>query len=139
MKSNVVLAYDYPVLGAFWTILLIVAAAVWLVLLFRVITDIFRDRHMSGPAKATWLVGVIVFPFLGVFLYVVARGGTMVVNNETNRGQQDKQSTGLTPSQSPTDGGQSTAAELKTLSNLRAHGDISVDDYERAKERILHH
>src|SRR5262245_66107784 len=71
------LSYDYPVLGAFWTLLWIVLWVIWLFLLFRVIFDIFRDHDLSGWSKALWLIFVIILPFLGVFVYSIARGRGM--------------------------------------------------------------
>ncbi|MFJ8275727.1 hypothetical protein ACIRA2_00390 [Streptomyces griseoviridis] len=49
MNGPVFLAYDYPVLGAFWTVLFITLATMWFILLFRVVADIFRDHTMGGP------------------------------------------------------------------------------------------
>jgi HAMP domain-containing protein len=132
------LAYDYPLMGAFLTILLITLGVIWLVLLFRVIGDIFRDRHMHGMAKAAWLFFVIVVPFLGVFVYVMARGTTMA-ENEMSRGHSETGRSVQAQMPSSTGAEQSTADELKTLSNQRARGDISVEQYEHAREELLHH
>lgn len=48
MSKNLILAYDYPLMGAFWTMLWIFMWVLWLFLLFRVIGDIFRDDSMGG-------------------------------------------------------------------------------------------
>ncbi|MFI6562761.1 SHOCT domain-containing protein [Streptomyces sp. NPDC050534] len=132
------LAYDYPLLGAFWTVALITLGVIWLVLLFRVIGDIFRDRHMHGLAKTAWLFCVIVVPFLGVFVYVMARGGTMA-ENEMSRGHPETGRSAQAQMQSSADAEQSTAAELNALSDLRTRGDISVEEYDHAREELLHH
>ena len=66
-----------PLLSAFWSMLLFFLWIMWFVLLFRIVVDIFRDDSMSGWAKAGWLVFCIVLPFLGVFVYVIARGKNM--------------------------------------------------------------
>ncbi|MCX4855384.1 PLD nuclease N-terminal domain-containing protein [Streptomyces canus] len=113
------LAYDYPLLGAFWTVALITLGVIWLVLLFRVIGDIFRDRHMRGLAKTAWLFFVIAVPFLGVFVYVMARGGTMA-ENEASRGHPE--------------GGRSARAQMQSSTD-----DISVEEYEHSREELLHH
>lgn len=70
-------AQDYPLLNLFWTMLIISLWVLWFMLLFWVITDIFRSHDLSGWGKAAWLILVIVLPFLGVLIYVVARGGSM--------------------------------------------------------------
>ena len=71
------LAYSYPLLGAFWTMLWLFLWIIWIFILFRVILDIFRSQDLGGWGKAGWLIFVIVLPFLGVFVYVIARGKEM--------------------------------------------------------------
>ncbi|MEE4545164.1 SHOCT domain-containing protein [Streptomyces sp. V4-01] len=138
MDGQVFLAYDYPVLGAFWTVLFIVGATMWLILLFRVIADIFRDHAMSGTGKAAWLLCVLFLPFLGVFLYVIARGGSM--NEREVSTYQDRQRSRYARMAPPAHGGSDIGDldELAKLADLKAHGDISEAEYAEAKERILH-
>jgi hypothetical protein len=71
------LAYDYPLLGFFWTLLLLDLFVVFIVALFHVFADIFRSHDMSGIAKACWFIFVIVLPLVGVIIYVIARGDKM--------------------------------------------------------------
>ena len=71
------LAYDYPLLGFFWSMLIISLWFAWLMLLFRVIGDLFRSHDMGGLSKALWALFVLFVPYLGVFIYVAARGGSM--------------------------------------------------------------
>jgi hypothetical protein len=66
-------AYDYPLLGLFWTFLLLYFFVAWLVIMFHVILDIFR-RDDPGVLKAGWLFIVFILPILGVFAYIIARG-----------------------------------------------------------------
>ena len=71
------LAYDYPLLGFFWTIFIVFLWFAWLMLLFRVIADLFRTHDMGGLSKALWALFVIVVPYLGVFIYLIVRGRSM--------------------------------------------------------------
>ena len=71
------LAYTYPLLSIFWTLLVIFGFVVWLWLLIIIFADIFRSRDMGGFAKAMWLLFVIFVPLLGVLVYLIARGDTM--------------------------------------------------------------
>jgi quinol-cytochrome oxidoreductase complex cytochrome b subunit len=67
------LAYDYPLLGVFWTLVLI---SLFILVLFAVLwafVDNFRRRDHSGWAKAAWFIFILFFPILGVFAYLVAR------------------------------------------------------------------
>jgi len=72
-----VLAYDYPLLGVFWTMLIFFLWVAWLVVLFRVFADIFRSHQMGGFAKALWSIFVLFVPFLGVFIYLIVHGKDM--------------------------------------------------------------
>ena len=71
------LAYDYPLLGFFWTMFIVALWFAWLMLLFRVIADLFRTEDIGGLSKALWALFVLFVPYLGVFIYLIVRGGSM--------------------------------------------------------------
>jgi hypothetical protein len=71
------IAADYPFMDVFWSMLVFFFWVAWLLLLFRILSDIFRRRDTSGWAKAAWVVFVIVLPFLGVLTYLVVNGADM--------------------------------------------------------------
>ena len=71
------LASSYPVLDAFLTMLYFFLFIIWIWLLIMVFMDIFRSHDMGGWAKALWVIFIIILPFLGVFVYLIARGGKM--------------------------------------------------------------
>ena len=71
------IASSYPVLDAFLTMLYFFLFIIWIWLLIMVFSDIFRSHDMSGWAKGLWMIFVIIVPYLGVFVYLVARGGKM--------------------------------------------------------------
>ncbi|MGW3304353.1 hypothetical protein AMK23_35835 [Streptomyces sp. CB02130] len=138
MNSYVNLAYDYPVLGAFWTIMWIFLWVIWVFLLFRVIVDIFRDDSMNGWAKTGWLVFTIVLPFLGVFVYLIARGkGMGKREREHTRAKMEETDRYIRETVGAT-GPASEADQLAKLSEIRASGDISEEEFRRAKEKVLH-
>jgi uncharacterized membrane protein len=137
MSSSVTLAYDFPVLGAFWSIMWFFLWIMWFVLLFRVVLDIFRDDDLSGWAKTGWLVFTIVLPFLGVFVYVIARGKDMG-KREQRHAQAKREQTERYIRETAGEAGTSEADELAKLSEIRARGDITDDEYRRAKEKVLH-
>ncbi|MFI5819591.1 SHOCT domain-containing protein [Streptomyces rishiriensis] len=131
------LAYDYPLLSVFWSMLLFFLWIMWFVLLFRVVVDIFRDDEMSGWAKAGWLVFTVLLPFLGVFVYVVARGKNMGRREMAQaRAQQDAFDARVRAAAGG-GGGSSSVDELSRLSEIRARGDITDEEFSRAKELIL--
>ena len=70
-------ADSYPFLGIFWSMLVFFAWVAWFILLFRVIGDIFRRHDIGGGGKVLWLIFVIIVPFLGVFIYLIAENKGM--------------------------------------------------------------
>ncbi|MEU9479969.1 SHOCT domain-containing protein [Streptomyces sp. NPDC048191] len=137
MSAQTYLAYDYPVLGVFWSMLVFFLWIMWFVLLFRVVVDIFRDDAMSGWGKAAWTLFVVVLPFLGVFVYLIARGKGMGRREIAQaRAQQEAFDSYIRQAAQGTTG-TSSADELAKLSGMRAHGDISEDEFRRAKEQVL--
>jgi hypothetical protein len=130
------LAYDYPVLGAFWTLLWIVLWVIWLFLLFRVIFDIFRDHDLGGWSKALWLIFVIVLPFLGVFVYIIARGRGMG-ERDLQEAQARQQSFDTYVRDAAASGGGGTADELSKLADLKARGVITDAEFEQQKAKLL--
>jgi hypothetical protein len=136
MSAVTYLAYDFPLLSAFWTMLVFFLWVLWFVLLFRVITDIFRDDDMSGGAKAGWLVLCVLLPFLGVFVYVIARGRNMGRREAAQaRAQQEEFNAYIR--QTAAGGRPSSVDELARLSEIRERGDITDEEFSRAKDLVL--
>ena len=69
--------YQYPILDFFLTMLEFFLFIIWIWLLIMVFSDIFRSHDLGGWAKALWSIFIIVIPFFGVFVYLIARGGKM--------------------------------------------------------------
>jgi len=71
------IAADYPFMDVFWSILIFFLWVAWLMVLFRIFGDLFRRHDIGGWGKAAWCVFVIVVPFLGVLVYMIAEGSDM--------------------------------------------------------------
>ncbi|MFF4443324.1 SHOCT domain-containing protein [Streptomyces sp. NPDC001502] len=127
---------DYPLLNFFWTMLWFFLWVMWFFLLFKVITDIFRDHTLGGWGKAGWLILVLVLPFLGIFVYLIARGRSM---HERDRKQAEEQQAAFRAYVQQTAGaaGSGSADELHKLSALKDKGDITQEEFDRAKAKIL--
>ena len=129
------LGYDYPLMGVFWTMLWWFLWIAWIILLFRVFADIFRSRDMGGWGKALWSIFVIVVPFLGVFIYLIARGHSM---SERDRQQAQAQEAAFRSYvQDAAGSGGGTADELSKLANLKAQGVITDAEFEQQKAKLL--
>jgi hypothetical protein len=71
------LATSYPFLEIFWTMLIFFTWVIWIWIVVTVLFDVFRRTELSGWAKAGWTVFVIVLPFIGVLVYLIANGDGM--------------------------------------------------------------
>ena len=133
MGGQVVLAYDYPVLGVFWSAMWVFLWVLWIFLLFRVVIDIFRDDSMNGLGKTGWLLFVIVLPFIGVLAYVVVRGSEMGSREQQHARAERK----VFDNYVRDTAGGGEADQLAKLSELRTNGHLSEEEFQRAKERVL--
>ncbi|MFF3836556.1 SHOCT domain-containing protein [Streptomyces sp. NPDC001930] len=138
MKDSMVnLAVDYPLLNMFWTMLMIFLWVLWFMLLFRVIGDIFRDDELGGWGKAGWTILVILLPFLGVFVYLIARGRGMG-ERELNRARQnEEQFRSYVRETAGTGGSGGHAEELARLAELKDSGAITEAEFAQAKAKVL--
>ncbi|MBW1600125.1 SHOCT domain-containing protein [Streptomyces sp. JJ38] len=134
--DTVQMAYDFPLLSALLTTAWIFLWVIWVMLLFWVIADVIRDHDLSGGAKAGWLLLVLVLPFLGVFVYLVSRGKGMA-HREAARQRSAQADVEAYIRETAGGGGPSRADELAKLSDLRTRGEITDDEFRRAKEKIL--
>jgi hypothetical protein len=127
------LAYDYPILGLFWTMLILFLWVAWIMLLFHVIMDIFRSG-MSGVSKALWAIFVIVIPWLGVLVYLIANGDDMTRRNLAAAEQQRAEMDSYIRHAAGSGG---TADELAKLAELRDQGVLSDTEFAEQKARLL--
>jgi hypothetical protein len=109
---------------------------IWIWLLIVVFTDIFRSRDLGGWGKALWAIFVIVLPYLGVFVYLIARGKKMGEHAVESAQAQDAAARDYIRSVTAADG-HGTADELTRLADLRDRGVISEADFEQAKAKAL--
>ena len=70
-------ASQYPLLDVFWTMIVIFAWVIWFWLLITVFADLFRRHDISGWGKTGWIILVILIPYFGVFIYLIAEGRGM--------------------------------------------------------------
>jgi ABC-type multidrug transport system fused ATPase/permease subunit len=130
------IASSYPLLDAFLTMLWIFLFIIWIWLLIMVFIDIFRSHDLSGLAKALWVIFIIILPFLGVFVYLIARGGQMHERAAREAAQQQKafdqyvRQTAGTP-------GDTSADQLAKLADLKSQGVLTEEEFQAQKAKIL--
>jgi hypothetical protein len=122
-----------PLLDLFWTMLLFFLFIAWISLLIQVYADVFRSEDLSGVGKAAWTVLVLVLPYLGVLVYLIARGGSMQ-ERSADRAAQAQLATEryirnvATPN---------STDELVKLTRLRGEGALTAEEFETQKSKIL--
>ena len=127
---------DYPVLDAFLTILYFFLFFIWIWLLVMVFFDIFRSHDMGGLAKALWVIFIIILPFLGVFVYLIARGGSMHERSAQQAAQQ-KAAFDSYVRQTAGSEGSDTASQLSKLADLKSQGVLTEEEFQAQKAKLL--
>lgn len=105
----------------------------WIWVLFAVISDLFRDHEMSGGGKAIWILFLVFIPFLGVLVYLIARGHGMRDRTLKAQAEAKHDFDSYVRQQAHA----SPAEELHKLNDLREKGALSAEEFERAKAKLL--
>jgi high-affinity K+ transport system ATPase subunit B len=130
----VVTAASYPFLDVMWTMLVFFAWIIWFWLLITVFADIFRRHDTSGFAKVAWIVFVIVLPFLGVFIYLIAESKGMAERSAQAQQQAMAQTDDYIRSVASTSDSTTQIAQAKQLLDS---GAITATEYDALKAKAL--
>jgi ABC-type multidrug transport system fused ATPase/permease subunit len=130
------LASSYPILDIFLTTLYFFLFIIWIWLLIMVFIDVFRSHDMGGWAKALWVIFIIILPFLGVFVYLIARGGKMHERAAQQAAQQQKAFDSYVKQAAGTPGA-SSADQLSKLADLKSQGVLTDAEFDAQKAKIL--
>ena len=128
------LAADYPFLDILWTMLIFFLWIAWFWILITVFADIFRRHDTSGVGKVLWLIFVILVPFLGVFVYLIANHDGMTKRNIERAQSQQAQMDDYVRSVA-TSGG--AAAEIEKAKGLLDSGAITQAEFDSIKAKAL--
>jgi ABC-type multidrug transport system fused ATPase/permease subunit len=128
--------YQYPILDFFLTMLYFFLFIIWIWLLIMVFVDVFRSHDMGGLAKALWVIFIIILPFLGVFVYLIARGGKMHERAAAQAADQQKAFDAYVKQAAGTSG-DTTADQLSKLAGLKSQGVITDAEFDAQKAKIL--
>ena len=129
-----VFAADYPFLDILWTMLVFFGWVIWFWLLIIVFSDLFSRHDISGWGKAGWIVLVVVLPYLGVFIYLIAQGQQMAERrNQQSQAAQSEFDDYVKTVAGP--GG--AAAEIEKAKQLLDSGAITQAEFDAIKTKAL--
>src|SRR5262245_13302017 len=127
------LAYDYPFLDVLWTMLVIFLWIIWFWLLITVFADIFRRHDIGGGKKTVWIVFVILLPFLGVLVYLIANNESMT-ECHTRQFQAQR---AATDDYIRSVAGGGAASEIERAKALLDSGAITQAEFDQMKAKAL--
>ena len=119
----------------FWSFLWFVMFFIWIWLLITVFADIFRSHDLGGFAKAIWVIFVIFIPYLGVFIYLIARGHKMHEHAVEAAEAQDAAARAYIQQATGTQA--STADELARIADLKERGVIDDAEFQKLKAKAI--
>jgi hypothetical protein len=122
----------------FWSFLVFFFWIIWIWLAITVFIDIFRSKDLTGVGKMVWVLLVVLIPYVGVFAYLLLRGGKMHERAVESAQAQDQAFRQYVQQAAGTSGnGRSTADELSRLADLKDRGVISEEEFERLKAKAV--
>ena len=129
-----ILAADYPFLNILWSMILFFTWVIWIWMMVVILTDVFRRKDISGWSKAAWTVFLIVVPFLGVLVYLIAHHDDMAERSAVQARDQRQQADEYIRSVSSNGG---AAAEIDKAKQLLDSGTIDADEFAMLKAKAL--
>jgi Short C-terminal domain/Phospholipase_D-nuclease N-terminal len=129
-----VLAADYPFLDVLWTMIIFFCWVAWIWILILILMDVFK-RDMSGWGKAAWIVFLIILPFLGVLVYVIANGKGMTERRVHEAQASQAHFDSYVRSVAGSGGG--SAHDIEKAKSLLDSGAITQQEFEQLKAKAL--
>jgi hypothetical protein len=129
-----VLAANYPFLDVLWTLIVIFSWVIWFWLLIVIFGDLFRRRDISGWGKAGWIIFVIVLPYIGVLVYLIAQHDGMAERSAQQAQAAQTQVDDYVRSVAASGG---SAAEIERAKQLLDSGTITQAEFDALKAKAL--
>ena len=128
------IAADYPFLDVLWTLLIFFAWVIWFWLLITIFADLFRRHDIGGGKKALWVIFVIIVPFVGVLIYLIAESKGMADRQaqlqQQARTQTDEYIKTVAESADP-------AGQIAQAKQLLDSGAINQQEFDSLKQKAL--
>jgi predicted PurR-regulated permease PerM len=137
-EEETVVVADVSFIDIFWSMLWFFFLFIWIVILFHVLTDLFRDHTLSGGMKTLWVLFLVFLPFLAVLVYVISRGKGMAERAAARQQRDQEQFEGYVRSVASTgDGATSPANQIAQAKQLLDAGTIDQAEFDRLKAKAL--
>ena len=127
-------AADYPFLNILWTMIIFFAWVCWIWLVIVIFTDIFRRRDIGGGHKALWIIFVILIPFIGVLVYLIAQHDGMRERSEQQAAAMQQQTDDYIRNVAASEG---PAGQIETAKQLLDSGAITQAEFDSLKAKAL--
>jgi hypothetical protein len=134
-KGSNMLGDTWGVGQVLWSIIWFTLFFIWIWLLIVVFADIFRSHDLGGFAKFLWVIFIIFVPYLGVFVYLIARGHKM--SEHAMQAAQAQDAAARAYIQDAAGTSKSPAEELQRLADLKAQGVIDEAEFQRLKAKVV--
>jgi ABC-type multidrug transport system fused ATPase/permease subunit len=135
-KEDAMVVADVSFADIFWSVLWFFFLFIWLIILFQILTDLFRDHSVSGVQKTLWVLFLVFLPFLAVFIYLIVRGKGMGERAAAQQQRAQQEFEGYVRNVAAT--GESTPTEqIARAKELLDSGAIDQSEFERLKAKAL--
>jgi hypothetical protein len=128
------IAADYPFLNILWSMIIFFLWVAWIWILILILSDVFRRDDLSGWGKAGWTLFLIILPFLGVLIYLIAQGDGMSERRAQDVQGQQAQMDDYVRSVAGSGG---AAAEIDKAKQLLDSGAITQTEFDALKAKAL--
>ena len=131
-----VIAADYPFMDLLWSMIIFFAWVAWIWILIVILTDVFRRHDIGGWTKALWTIFLVVIPFLGVLVYLVAQHDGMAERQQKDVQAQQAQFDSYVRQAAGTGGG-GPASEIEKAKELLDSGAITQSEFDTLKAKAV--
>jgi Phospholipase_D-nuclease N-terminal/Short C-terminal domain len=127
---------DVSFADIFWSVLWFFFLFIWLIILFQILTDLFRDHSVSGVEKTLWVLFLVFLPFLAVFIYLIVRGKGMGERAAARQQQAQQEFEGYVRNVATTADATPTE-QIARAKELLDSGAIDQSEFDRLKAKAL--
>lgn len=121
----------------FWLTIVIFFFFAWLMVLFQILVDLFRDKDVNGAVKAVWVVALIFLPFITALIYLVSRGAGMAARSQASASAARAETDAYIRSVAGGGGGASAADQIAHAKQLLDSGAITEEEFQQLKAKAL--